>query len=67
MHCQYFLLRCSLRVGETILEQLGILFAIGVAIGMAKKTMVQRAFSGDFRFFIVTVVLSPKKLAPYYK
>ena len=26
---------------ETILEQLGILFAIGVAIGMAKKTMVQ--------------------------
>ena len=28
-------------VGTTILEQLGILFAIGVAIGMAKKMMVQ--------------------------
>ena len=28
-------------VGTAILGQLGLIFAIGVAIGMAKKTMVQ--------------------------
>ncbi|MBC3070450.1 N-acetylglucosamine-specific PTS transporter subunit IIBC [Staphylococcus capitis] len=51
-------------VGETILEQLGILFAIGVAIGMAKKNDGAVALAATLGFFIVTVVLSPKKLAP---
>ena len=47
-------------VGETILEQLGILFAIGVAIGMAKKNDGAVALAATLGFFIVTVVLSPK-------
>ncbi len=52
-------------VGTTILEQLGILFAIGVAIGMAKKNDgACRACSYVKGYFLVTVVLSPMKLAP---
>ena len=50
-------------VGTTILEQLGILFAIGVAIGMAKKNDGAVALAAALGFFIVTVVLSPEKLA----
>ncbi|MGT2377811.1 PTS transporter subunit EIIC [Staphylococcus aureus] len=53
----------STTVGTTILEQLGILFAIGVAIGMARKMMVQSRLA-TLGYFLVTVVLSPMKLAP---
>ena len=51
-------------VGTTILEQLGILFAIGVAIGMAKKNDGAVALASALGFFVVTKVLSPDKLAP---
>ncbi|EHJ08965.1 N-acetylglucosamine-specific PTS transporter subunit IIBC [Staphylococcus simiae] len=51
-------------VGTTILEQLGILFAIGVAIGMSKKNDGAVALAATLGFLLVTVVLSPKKLAP---
>ncbi|HDB4715059.1 TPA: PTS transporter subunit EIIC, partial [Staphylococcus aureus] len=51
-------------VGTTILEQLGILFAIGVAIGMAKKNDGAVALAATLGYFLVTVVLSPMKLAP---
>ena len=51
-------------VGTTILEQLGILFAIGVAIGMAKKNDGAVALAAALGFFVVTKVLSPDKLAP---
>ena len=51
-------------IGTTILEQLGILFAIGVAIGMAKKNDGAVALASALGFFVVTKVLSPDKLAP---
>ncbi|ANQ64544.1 N-acetylglucosamine-specific PTS transporter subunit IIBC [Staphylococcus equorum] len=50
--------------GSTILEQLGILFAIGVALGMAKKNDGAVALAAAVGFFLTTVVLSPAKLAP---
>lgn len=54
-------------VGTTILGQLGILFAIGVAIGMAKKNDGAVALAAALGFFIVTKVLSPENLAPLLK
>lgn len=51
-------------VGSTILEQLGILFAIGVAIGMAKKNDGAVALAAVTGYLLVTVVLSPEKIAP---
>lgn len=51
-------------VGSTILEQLGILFAIGVAIGMAKKNDGAVALAAVTGYLLVTVVLSPAKIAP---
>lgn len=50
--------------GSTILEQLGILFAVGVALGMAKKNDGAVALAAVVGFFLTTVVLSPAKLAP---
>lgn len=48
-------------VGSTILEQLGILFAIGVAIGMAKKNDGAVALAAVTGYLLVTVVLSPAR------
>lgn len=50
--------------GTTILDQLGILFAIGVALGMAKKNDGAVALAATVGFFLTTVVLSPEKLSP---
>lgn len=50
--------------GQTILEQLGILFAIGVALGMAKKNDGAVALAATVGYFLITGVLSPEKLAP---
>ena len=50
--------------GTTILEQLGVLFAVGVALGMAKKNDGAVALAAVVGFFLTTVVLSPAKLAP---
>ncbi|PTF50853.1 PTS glucose transporter subunit IIBC, partial [Staphylococcus cohnii] len=50
---------------STILEQLGILFAVGVALGMAKKNDGAVALAAVVGFFLTTVVLSPAKLAPF--
>ena len=45
-------------VGTTILEQLGILFAIGVAIGMAKKLLAERiAVTNGFNYLLLLVCL----------
>ena len=40
------------------------LFAIGVAIGMAKENDCAVALAAALGYFLVTVVLSPMKLAP---
>ncbi len=45
-------------VGTTILEQLGILFAIGVAIGMAKKNDACRACSYVRIFFSYSCIIT---------
>ncbi|MCU5746122.1 N-acetylglucosamine-specific PTS transporter subunit IIBC [Staphylococcus sp. SQ8-PEA] len=49
--------------GTTVLDQLGILFAIGVALGMAKKNDGSVALAATIGFFLTTRVLSPSKLA----
>ncbi|PNZ67308.1 N-acetylglucosamine-specific PTS transporter subunit IIBC [Staphylococcus auricularis] len=50
--------------GTTILDQLGILFAIGVALGMAKKNDGSVALAATLGYFLTTVVLGPEKIAP---
>ncbi|KKB26031.1 N-acetylglucosamine-specific PTS transporter subunit IIBC [Staphylococcus carnosus] len=48
--------------GFVIMENLGILFAIGVALGMAKKNDGAVTLAAVVGFFVVTGVLSPDKL-----
>ncbi|AYU55487.1 N-acetylglucosamine-specific PTS transporter subunit IIBC [Staphylococcus debuckii] len=48
--------------GIVIMENLGILFAIGVALGMAKKNDGAVTLAAVVGFFVVTGVLSPEKL-----
>ena len=47
-------------VGTTILEQLGILFAIGVAIGMAKKNDGAVALAAALGFYSYSSTISRK-------
>lgn len=51
-------------VGTTILEQLGILFANWCSYRMAKENDGAVALAATLGYFLVTVVLSPMKLAP---
>lgn len=53
-------------VGNAILGQLGLIFAIGVAIGMAKKNDGAVALAGALGFALVVKVLSPEFVAPLF-
>jgi PTS system N-acetylglucosamine-specific IIC component len=53
-----------MNAGTSILDQLGVLFAVGVALGMAKKNDGAVALAAVVGFFLTTTVLSPEKLAP---
>ncbi|GGG83349.1 PTS glucose transporter subunit IIBC [Staphylococcus pragensis] len=50
-------------VGTAILGQLGLIFAIGVAIGMAKKNDGAVALAGALGYAMVTKVLNPENVA----
>ncbi|MGZ2415786.1 N-acetylglucosamine PTS system EIICBA or EIICB component [Staphylococcus caledonicus] len=50
-------------VGTAILSQLGLIFAIGVAIGMAKKNDGAVALAGALGYAMVTKVLNPENVA----
>ena len=52
-------------VGTAILGQLGLIFAIGVAIGMAKKNDGAVAL-GALGYALVVKVLSPEFIAPLF-
>ncbi|OHR52323.1 N-acetylglucosamine-specific PTS transporter subunit IIBC [Staphylococcus sp. HMSC061G12] len=49
--------------GIAVLEQLGLLFAIGVALGMAKKNDGSVALAAVVGYFVVTSVLKTETLA----
>ncbi|MCG3400844.1 N-acetylglucosamine-specific PTS transporter subunit IIBC [Staphylococcus massiliensis] len=49
--------------GNAILGQLGLLFAIGIAIGMSKKNDGAVALAAVVGFFMVTSILDPESLA----
>lgn len=53
-------------VGNAILGQLGLIFAIGVAIGMAKKNDGAVALAGALGFALVVKVLSPEFVASLF-
>ncbi|MCJ1656129.1 N-acetylglucosamine-specific PTS transporter subunit IIBC [Staphylococcus sp. NRL 16/872] len=53
-------------VGTAILLQLGLIFAIGVAIGMAKKNDGAVALAAALGYALVVEVLSPKHIAPLF-
>ncbi len=53
-------------VGNAILGQLGLIFAIGVAIGMAKKNDGAVALASALGFALVVKVLSPELVAPLF-
>ncbi|MCR8968610.1 N-acetylglucosamine-specific PTS transporter subunit IIBC [Facklamia sp. 7083-14-GEN3] len=48
--------------GDTILSNLGILFALGVALGMSNDRDGSSALSGMVAFLMVTTLLNPDKL-----
>ena len=53
-------------VGIAILDQLGLIFAIGVAIGMAKKNDGAVALAGALGYAMVTKVLNPENVATLF-
>lgn len=53
-------------VGTAILGQLGLIFAIGVAIGMAKKNDGAVVLAGALGYALVVKVLSPEFIAPLF-
>lgn len=53
-------------VGSAILGQLGLIFAIGVAIGMAMKNDGAVALAGALGYALVVKVLSPEFVAPLF-
>ncbi|MET3697839.1 PTS system N-acetylglucosamine-specific IIC component [Bacillus oleivorans] len=52
-----------IKAGASILDNLGILFAVGVAIGMAKDRDGASALSGLVGFLVVYTLLSPGSVA----
>lgn len=52
-----------IKSGGSILDNLGILFAVGVAYGLAKDRDGASAFSGLVAFLIITTLLSPGAVA----
>lgn len=51
------------KAGSSILDNIAILFAIGVALGMAKERDGAAALSGLVAFLVVTTLLSPGAVA----
>ena len=52
-----------LKSGGAVLDNLALLFAIGIAFGMAKKSDGVAALSGLVSWLVVTVLLSPGTVA----
>ncbi|WP_073154275.1 N-acetylglucosamine-specific PTS transporter subunit IIBC [Seinonella peptonophila] len=52
-----------IKAGGSIIENLAILFAVGVALGMAKERDGSAALSGLVAFLVVTTLLSPESVA----
>lgn len=63
MHVVPSLAEFIFQCGIGIMEQMGLLFAIGVALGMAKKNDGAVALAAVVGFFVVTTVLKPERLA----
>lgn len=56
-----------LKAGSTILDNLGILFAVGLAIGMPKKKDGASALSGLVAFLTPLALLNPDSIAMFTK
>ena len=52
-----------IKAGSSILDNLGILFAVGVAFGMTKEKDGSAAISGLVAFLVVTKMLAPDSVA----
>ena len=52
-----------IKAGSSILDNLGILFAVGIAFGMTKEKDGSAAISGLVAFLVVTIMLAPGSVA----
>ncbi|MGO2530014.1 MAG: PTS transporter subunit EIIC, partial [Microbacterium gubbeenense] len=52
--------------GSAVIDNLAVLFAIGVAFGMARKSDGVAALAGLVSWLVVTVLLAPEAVAGYY-
>ena len=52
-----------IKSGAAVLDNLGILFAVGVAYGMSKDKNGAAALSGLVSFMVITTLLSPSAVA----
>ncbi|MGO2110746.1 MAG: N-acetylglucosamine-specific PTS transporter subunit IIBC [Pseudoclavibacter sp.] len=55
-----------LAAGSAVIDNLAVLFAIGVAFGMARKSDGVAALAGLVSWLVVTVLLAPESVAGYY-
>jgi len=55
-----------LGAGSAVIDNLAILFAIGVSFGMARKSDGVAALAGLVSWLMVTVLLAPEAIAGYY-
>ncbi|MGO1317455.1 MAG: PTS transporter subunit EIIC, partial [Cellulomonadaceae bacterium] len=55
-----------LAAGSAVIDNLAVLFAIGVAFGMARKSDGVAALAGLVSWLVVTVLLAPEAVAGYY-
>ncbi|HJA03966.1 MAG TPA: N-acetylglucosamine-specific PTS transporter subunit IIBC [Candidatus Microbacterium stercoravium] len=51
--------------GSAVIDNLAVLFAIGIAFGMAKKSDGVAALAGLVSWLVVTVLLAPESIAGY--
>ncbi|MRX73930.1 PTS glucose transporter subunit IIBC [Bacillus lacus] len=52
-----------IKAGSSILDHLGVLFAVGIALGMSKDRDGSAALSGLVAFLVVTTLLGPDSVA----
>ncbi|WP_071458501.1 N-acetylglucosamine-specific PTS transporter subunit IIBC [Bacillus massilinigeriensis] len=52
-----------IKAGSSIIDNMGMLFALGVALGMSKEKDGSAALSGLLAFLVVTTLLSPASVA----
>lgn len=52
-----------IKSGAAIIDNMGLLFAVGVAFGMSKDKHGSAALSGLVGFYVVTTLLSPNGVA----